>query len=281
MPIGSERGLVTNNLRRILTALVAAPVVLGLAYLGGWWFAALVAAIGLVGQTELYDMARTTGAVPNHTVGLVLGALAVATLARPALWPIAALGLIAVIVVAPFVLPQDTFVTSLCVTVAGAVYPTGLLGGLVLLRTARSSVVDSTRAFWLTIFTILLVWATDIFAYYVGKHFGERSLAPGMSPNKTWEGTLGGFGAALLVGVALKLTVLEGLAWPHVGALILIGGGVGQIGDLVESQLKRSTGADDASSILPGHGGMLDRFDAMAVAAPLIYLYLHGVVGIV
>jgi phosphatidate cytidylyltransferase len=75
--------------------------------------------------------------------------------------------------------------------------------------------------------------------------------------------------------------VLGLLSWPHVAALALIGGGVSQIGDLMESQLKRSTGADDASAILPGHGGMLDRFDAMLVAAPLIYLYLYAVVGIV
>jgi phosphatidate cytidylyltransferase len=272
---------VSNNLRRILTAVVAAPVVLGLAYLGGWPFAALVAAIGLVGQGELYDMARTTGAAPSRTGGLVLGALAVATLARPSLWPVAALWLVAFAVVAPFVLPQTDFLTSLAVTLAGGIYPTSLLGSLVLLRTARSPVVDSETAFWLVVLTFLLVWATDIFAYYVGKGLGKRPLAPAISPNKTWEGTLGGFGAAVLVAVVLKLTVLGLLSWPHVGALALIGGGVSQIGDLMESQLKRSTGADDASAILPGHGGMLDRFDAMVVAAPLIYLYLYGVVGIV
>ena len=274
-------GFVSNNLRRILTALVAAPVVLGLAYLGGWPFAALVAAIGLVGQTELYRMARTTGAAPNYTGGLVLGALVVATLVRPSLWPLAVLWLVAGTVLAPFMLPQKHFLTSFAVTLVGAVYPTGLLGSLVLIRGARSPVLDSATAFWLVVLTFLLVWATDIFAYYVGKGIGSRPLAPAISPNKTWEGTLGGFGAAVLVAVVLKLTVLGLLSWPHVAALALIGGGVSQIGDLMESQLKRSTGADDASAILPGHGGMLDRFDAMLVAAPLIYLYLYAVVGIV
>lgn len=270
----------SNNLRRILTAVVAAPVVLGLAYLGGWPFVALVAGIGLVGQLELYQMARTTGAAPSRVAGLGLGALTVIGLARPALWPLAATWLVAFAVAAPFLLSQDGFLTSLSVTLTGAVYPTGLLGSLVLLRGARSSAVDSTTAFWLVVLTFLLVWATDVFAYYVGRGLGRHPLAPAISPNKTWEGTLGGFVAAVLVAVLLKSTVLGLLSWTHVGVLALIGGGVCQIGDLMESQLKRSTGADDASAILPGHGGMLDRFDAMVVAAPLIYLYLHAVVGL-
>lgn len=270
----------TNNLRRILTAVVAAPIVLGLAYIGDWPFVGLVALIGMVGQVELYRMARTTGAVPNITGGLVLGALTIATFAWPFLWPLAALWLVAFIVLAPFLLPQSHFLPSLTSTLAGVVYPSGLLGSLVLLRTARSSLVDPETAFWLVVFTFLLVWATDIFAYYVGKSVGRRSLAPGISPNKTWEGTLGGLGAALLVAAGMKVTVLNFLAWPHVVALAVIGGGISQIGDLMESQLKRSTGADDSSSLLPGHGGMLDRFDAMMVAVPLIYLYLDVVVDL-
>ena len=271
----------SNNLQRILTAVVAAPIVILLAYLGGWPFAGLVAGIGLVGQGELYRMARTRGARPNFTGGLVLGGLTIATLAQLSLWPLAALWLLAFIVAAPFLLPQEEFLSSLTTTLAGAIYPTGLLGSLVLLRSARSPIVDATMAFWLVALTFLLVWGTDIFAYYVGKWIGHRSLAPTISPNKTWEGTLGGLSAAILVAAVFKVTVLSVLPWPHVGALALIGGGVSQVGDLMESQLKRSTGADDSSSILPGHGGVLDRFDAMLVAAPLIYLYLHGIVGVV
>lgn len=255
-------------------------MVLGLAYWGDWPFVSLVAIIGVVGQVELYRMARATGAAPNDTGGLVLGALTVASLAWPSLWPAAAGWLVAFVVLAPFLLPQQQFLSSLTTTLSGAVYPSGLLGSLVLLRTARSSTVDSETAFWLVVLTFLLVWATDIFAYYVGKWKGQRPLAPSISPNKTWEGTIGGLAAALLVATGMKLSVLSFVAWPHVLALGLLGGGISQIGDLMESQLKRSTGADDSSSLLPGHGGVLDRFDAMVVAAPLIYLYLSQVVGL-
>ncbi|WP_103019087.1 phosphatidate cytidylyltransferase [Salinibacter altiplanensis] len=271
----------SNNLRRIVTALLAAPVVLGLAYLGSWWFAGLVAGIGLLGQRELYRMARQGGAWPQRVWGGVVGGLLVVTFLRPALWPVGAAVLLLFVVAAPLLVSQEQFLFSFTVTLAGAVYPTGLLGSLIWLREARNATVGDKEAFWLVVFVLVVVWATDVAAYYVGKTLGRRPLAPSISPNKTWEGTLGGLGAALIVGLVLKLTVVDLLAWTHVVALIGIGGGVSQLGDLLESKLKRSVAVDDSSQLLPGHGGMLDRFDAMAVAAPLSVLYLHLVAGLV
>ena len=273
-------GPVSDNLRRVVTALLAAPVVLVLAYLGGWAFAAFVALIGVLGQRELYQMARQAGAQPHRTGGFVLGGLVVATVLRPTLWPLGAMVLLLFVVSAPLLLPQEDFLVSFTVTIAGIVYPTALLGSLVWLREVRSAAVTDDVAFRLVLFALLVVWATDVAAYYVGRTIGRRPLAPTISPNKTWEGTLGGLGAALVTGLALKLTLVDLLAWPHVAALVVIGGGISQLGDLLESTLKRSTDVDDSSQLLPGHGGMLDRFDAMAVAAPLIVLYLHLVAGL-
>lgn len=273
-------GPVSDNLRRVVTALLAAPVVLVLAYLGGWAFAAFVALIGVLGQRELYQMARQAGAQPHRTGGFVLGGLVVATVLRPTLWPLGAMVLLLFVVSAPLLLPQEDFLVSFTVTIAGIVYPTALLGSLVWLREVRSAAVTDDVAFRLVLFALLVVWATDVAAYYVGRTIGRRPLAPTISPNKTWEGTLGGLGAALVIGLALKLTLVDLLAWPHVAALVVIGGGISQLGDLLESTLKRSTDVDDSSQLLPGHGGMLDRFDAMAVAAPLIVLYLHLVAGL-
>jgi len=256
---------------------VAAPVVIALAYLGGWWFAGLVAAIGAFAQSELYSMARTAGAHPHLVAGLGLGALLVGAVLIPDLAALALAWTVAFVAVAPFLLPQEEFLTSLCVTLTGAVYPTALLGALVAIREGPA---EPLIGFWLVLLTLFLVWATDIFAYYTGRSLGQTPLAPEISPNKTWEGSIGGAVAALLVAIGFAGTVLPTLTVPDIAALTILGGGVSQTGDLAESQLKRSTGTKDASSILPGHGGLFDRFDAMAVAAPLIFLYLRFGTGL-
>jgi len=266
---------VSEDIQRIVTALVGAPIAIALAYTGGASFAVAVALVGLVGQMELYRMAQQAGTEPSVGSGLVLGGLVVATLGAPWFWPALALGLLAYVVAAPFLVPQEQFLPSLGVTVMGVLYPTGFLGSLVLLRNEYIPEGEVRAAFWLVVLTFLVVWATDIFAYYVGTWLGERPLAPDISPDKTWEGTLGGFTAAAVVAVGGKLVLVPFLGWVDVAVLAVLGGGLGQVGDLLESQLKRSTNTDDSSGLLPGHGGVLDRFDALAVAAPLIYVYLH------
>lgn len=265
----------SEDVQRIVTALVGAPVALALAYTGGASFAVAIALVGMVGQMELYRMAQQAGTEPSVGSGLVLGALVVATMGAPWFWPALALGFLAYVVAAPFLVPQKQFLPSLGVTVLGAIYPSGLLGSLVLLRNEYIPGVEVRAAFWLVVLTLLMVWATDIFAYYVGTWVGERPLAPKISPEKTWEGTLGGFGAAAIIAGGGKFLLVPFLGWVDIVMLAVLAGGVGQVGDLLESQLKRSTNADDSSGLLPGHGGVLDRFDALAVAAPLIYVYLH------
>ncbi|ARA92692.1 hypothetical protein AWN76_005605 [Rhodothermaceae bacterium RA] len=269
----------TNALQRILTALVAIPVVLGLAYVGGWPFALLVLGIALVAQWEVYGLMAKAGLDPFPVAGLALGGLVGL---RP-MWPEATLllGVAVPGLLALWLFARDARkpLPALASTLAGVVYPVALLVVLADLRAGTGLGVTDEQAFALTLTLFVLIWVTDTAAYVVGKNLGRHPLAPAISPKKTWEGTLGGVLGALLGAAALKMTLLDFLAWPHVLAVAVICGGFSQLGDLFESGLKRSVQVKDSGTFLPGHGGLLDRFDAMIFAAPLVYVYLRLVAG--
>lgn len=275
---------------RILTAVVAAPVIVGLAWVGGWFFGLLVLGAALLIQWEVYEMMREGGGQPRRGLGMLLGAFLVLRVLEPAFWPWVVVVVLVILGRIPFEHKREEPLVSLADTVFGAVYPTALIGYVLQLRTARGPEVGSVRAFWLVLSLLFLVWAADIFAYYVGRALGRHAMAPRVSPNKTWEGAAGGLAGTLGVAALLKLlplgfvghheAALAFLGWPHVAALALICGVIAPIGDLAESKLKRSVRVKDSSTILPGHGGLLDRFDTMIFAAPTAYLYLAYVAGI-
>lgn len=134
------------------------------------------------------------------------------------------------------------------------------------------------RGAWLMLFVSACVWATDTFAYLVGRALGRRKLALSLSPGKTIEGALGGLLGAVLVGGLLGLWI--GLPPVHGLAVGAIAGVIGQVGDLFESALKREIGIKDFGAIIPGHGGALDRFDSLLFVAPIAFLYLRCLVGV-
>lgn len=122
---------------------------------------------------------------------------------------------------------------------------------------------------------LLMLWANDTGAYLIGRAFGRNKLYERISPGKTWEGFVGGLISAVLVGFILFRNTSETLAlwqWLTMGALIAV---TGTLGDLVESVLKRSLGVKDSGNLLPGHGGLLDRFDGLLISAPVVYVFLH------
>ncbi len=127
---------------------------------------------------------------------------------------------------------------------------------------------------WVILF-LLIVWAGDTVAYFVGKKFGRRKLYPEISPKKTFEGALGGLAAGVVVTFGYKLFYLQSLSW--VGALLLpiLVGAVAQVGDLCESFLKRSFDKKDSGTLLPGHGGFLDRFDGVVFSLPIMYICMR------
>jgi phosphatidate cytidylyltransferase len=124
----------------------------------------------------------------------------------------------------------------------------------------------------LLLFALAITWAADTVAYFVGRSFGKHPLAPHISPKKTWEGSIGGLLGSLLVAYAFHFWLTIPL--PHLLVMALLGNVAGQMGDLLESAYKRSAGVKDSGGLLPGHGGILDRIDALILCIPVIWYYL-------
>ena len=164
-------------------------------------------------------------------------------------------------------------------TLAGNDFFGYLLGALVILPTWAAMVALHAVSTWLMLAVMALVWVADISAYFAGRAFGKHKLAPSISPGKTWEGVAGAVGGVLLYGGAvLVFSPLGGrvpLGAPALGLLLILLTAVSVLGDLYESLLKRQAGIKDSSNLLPGHGGVLDRIDALTSALPLAALILH------
>jgi len=130
---------------------------------------------------------------------------------------------------------------------------------------------------WL-LFALAVTWLTDTGAYLVGRRFGRSPMAPNVSPKKTWQGAFGGLAAAVVVGALLGAGRLIPLAAVHAAVLAAVLSVCGQIGDLAESSIKREQKIKDSGAILPGHGGILDRFDSLAFVLPILYMILTALV---
>jgi phosphatidate cytidylyltransferase len=149
--------------------------------------------------------------------------------------------------------------------VLSVVYIPTFLSFLVLLR-------NGVEGIGWVFFVLCIVAAGDVGAYYIGSYFGRHKLCPAVSPNKTIEGALGGICANLIIGLIFAFLFIDGLSWPLALIIAVTVGITGQLGDLFESQFKRASGVKDSSNLLPGHGGMLDRIDALLFATPMTYI---------
>jgi len=256
---------VSNLVSRLLVVAVALPVVLGAVYLGGWWLWLLIAAAGLVALHEFWLLARPLS--PLAPAGYVGGMLAlVGAQVGDIGWMVG--GALTALPIA-FLLKgvaetRSAATASISATVMGAVWIGCGLSFAVLLRDLPEHAVLAT-------FTVLLaVWAGDTLAYVGGRLLGRHKMAPHVSPGKTWEGFVFGTAATIFVAfVALYdsnfLTIPESLV---LGAVLAV---AAPLGDLFESMLKRDMQVKDTGTLLGGHGGMLDRIDALLFAAPAAY----------
>ena len=258
--------------QRVITALVIAPIVLALVFFApGWLFALAMLLMALVGAWEWAALAGMPGRNPRLMLVLLFAALAVAGwwLQRHFPYP---QGLMVYCLLA---LAWWLF-SLLWIAALRSVFPRPvkvLCGVLTLLPSLAAVVAVRAVSPWYLLILLLLTTSADIGAYFAGRAFGRRKLAPLVSPGKTWEGVWGGVvGAAVVAAVASH--------WLPVppGPFILICIGVALIsvvGDLSESLFKRQAGLKDSGTLFPGHGGVLDRVDSLTAAAPLYWLGLH------
>lgn len=287
---------------RVLFSIVAAPLALAIVLAGGAPLAALLAVVCAIGAWEFYRLARATGARPLDDAGIAIAGVTPLVIhahylglitAQPAFAAIVVLGICAAAIWMRGIEGQPLGASA--TTVFGILYTAGSLGFGYALR--YHDVVrgyDTVGALNLTlggmplrippggillVFPLVVTWATDIGAYAVGRAIGGPKLIPSVSPGKTISGAVGGLVVSMLVSLAYARLVLAPGA--HLGltpqGALLFGACLSiaaQSGDLFESLIKREAGAKDSSHLIPGHGGILDRFDSLIFVLPVAYVLL-------
>lgn len=287
---------------RTLFAVVAAPLALWIVLAGGAPLAALLAIVCALGAWEFYRIVRGTGANPLGDLGIALAGLVPLAIhasylglftVPPAAWALVVLLLLGASIWLRGV--EGRPIAAVSTTLLGVVYTAGMLGFGYAIRyhdTVRGYDEVASKhldlgAFTLRvppggallIFPLVVTWASDIGAYFVGRTIGGRKLIPAVSPGKTVSGAIGGLVSSMLVAWLYARYVLVPVAqigftpWGALlfGALISM---AAQVGDLFESLIKREGGVKDSSRIIPGHGGILDRFDSLIFVLPVAYLLL-------
>jgi phosphatidate cytidylyltransferase len=262
----------SNLISRVLVGVIGLPLVLGLVWLGGWWLTVLVLVASLVAVHEFVTVARPLRPLaPALYLGVALALVLAQT--SGVVWMLGGMLATYVFAFAASALAKTRAPSTVAIgaTVLGAGWIGFGLGHLVLLR----HIPDHGR---LLTFTILLtVWAADTFAYFGGRLIGRHKLAPTLSPGKTWEGLVIGSLAGVFVSfVALYdtrhtyLRIWEAVVFGIVVVLAAV------VGDLFESMLKRDMQVKDTGRLLGGHGGILDRVDALLFAGPAAYYLVLG-----
>lgn len=276
---------------RLLTALVALPVLIASIvlpvflphYSAANWPFLVIAALALgAGLFEFFTMTKKLELKADASIAyLGAAALFVAFLFdAPAKAPdllilTLALFLIAVFITQMFRFQSDfsKMLTGLSVTVLGVLYVVFLGGFIVAMRAGFENTLVPHLSTKLLVFFFLVGFGADAGAYYVGKNFGERKLIPKVSPNKTWEGAIGGLVLSAAFAALASFWFFPELPFQFSIPLAIVMTIVGILGDLAESAIKRGAAVKDAASILPGHGGLLDRLDSLLFSAPILYYF--------
>ncbi len=290
----------SNTTTRVIVSLVAAPLIVGLTWLGSWWFGAFMLALAILALREYYNLALHADAMPLAAMGYIgtvgiAGSFFLGEWVNPRLqsilFPSVFLLLTLAILIVELMRGKAHPLRNSAITGFGVMYVGTFLASFLGLREMFSGSALSLPVFdgiaaservavgdkwgaWLVFATFIGIWTCDSMAFFAGKAFGKHKLFERVSPNKSWEGAIVGFLSSSAAFVALAYYLLPFLPLVHAGIIGALVGIIGPFGDLVESLFKRDAGVKDSSNIIPGHGGVYDRFDAAMFVAPVVYVYV-------
>lgn len=283
--------------KRLLTAIVGIPIVLVALFRGGYVLLALVALVTIIGLWEFFHIMELKQYKPLKTAGYVSGLVVVfASYFTRDYFFIVFVVLILILFAGLFEKDTTTALSGTGGTIFGVLYIAGLLSFAIKLRNIGTVIaqqhtfpgslltahhIDRGTGIYALLFPIAIIFISDTGAYFIGKAYGKRRVAPAISPKKSWEGVGGGIGASLAAATVIWMIAPQRFPLGQALILSVLLSVAGLAGDLVESRLKRDAGIKDSGSLFPGHGGVMDRIDALLFGLPIAYLYFflyfHGV----
>lgn len=266
----------SNNLIRIIVSIIAIPFILLASYVGKIFFLIFILAIALISFYEFSVLVKKKGMFPNLFLGFIAVIFFVLSSYRY-FFDIYSFILLFILLLTFVELfrNKNSALYNISATLIGVFYIGLFASAAVSIRQFYPDVGNLyLRGGFIIISIFAAIWICDSAAFYGGTRFGKHKLFPRVSPNKSWEGAIFGFFFAILTMIFTKIILLDFLTWLNVIIIGFLIGTLGQIGDLIESLFKRDAGVKNSSELIPGHGGIFDRFDSFLYSVPVILLYL-------
>ena len=268
-----QKTLDSSTGKRIVVGVVFGPLIIWIFWKGGYPLFALLALLTLLGQWEFFRMLNGELGFFHHLTGYMAGLAIVADAVIRKSEQVPGILVTALIIyfIIEIIIGKEHKLRNISLALLVTIYPAAFIVYLFQIL-LYPGVLFGTDNRFLLFYLVLVIWTFDTVSYFAGRFWGKHPFFPQISPKKTMEGFWGGMAGVLVFGAATAL--FTGYSLLQIMIVSVLAGFSGQAGDLSESIIKRDVGIKDSSHIIPGHGGVLDRFDSIFFAAPVIYLYL-------